>query len=200
MTKVNWLISGILLVAIAAITLVAGLWTQRQTEEIRNPYVNVGGEFTLFSKDGPVSLSDYRGKVVLLFFGYTLCPDVCPTDLARMGAVFRELSVHEANKVRGIFVSVDPERDTISKVTKYAAFFHENIIGLTGSANEVGAVAKQYFVLYQKVDNDDLILGYTIDHSAITYLIGRNGQVVELIRHGTTIEEIVQSIHATLDG
>ena len=200
MTKVNWLISGILLVAIAAITLVAGLWTQRQTEEIRNPYVNVGGEFTLFSKDGPVSLSDYRGKVVLLFFGYTLCPDVCPTDLTRMGAVFRELSVHEANKVRGIFVSVDPERDTISKVTKYAAFFHENIIGLTGSANEVGAVAKQYFVLYQKVDNDDLILGYTIDHSAITYLIGRNGQVVELIRHGTTIEEIVQSIHATLDG
>ena len=201
MKRAHWLIPGVLLVVVAAIGLVNGLWNQRQIiEEVQNPYANVGGDFTLISKDGPVSLVDYRGKVVLLFFGYTLCPDVCPTDLAKMGAALRELSINELNEVQGMFVSIDPERDTRDKVSDYTAFFHENIIGLTGSLDEIGAVAKKYFVVYLKVDQEDSGVGYTIDHSATTYLIGRNGQVVELIRHGTIIEEILQSIRTALDG
>ena len=200
MKRANWLISGVLLVAFAVISLVAGLWISRQNNEIQNPYSNVGGEFTLVSKDGPVSLSDYQGRVVLLFFGYTLCPDVCPTHLARMGAAFNELTINELNKVRGIFVSVDSERDTQDKVSNYASFFHKNIIGLTGSPDEIRAVADKYFVVYQKIDQEGSALVYTLDHSATTFLIGRDGQVVELLRQGTIIEEMVRSIRVALDG
>jgi protein SCO1/2 len=199
MKSAKWWILGALLVVLIAISWATRLENQNQNEEIQNPYGNVGGEFTLVSKDGLVSLSDYRGRIVLLFFGYTLCPDVCPTTLAKIGAVFRELSINEVSEVWGMFITVDPERDTIEKVSKYADFFHENIIGLTGSPEKIEKVAEKYFVLYQKIDHEDPALGYTVDHSATTYLIGRDGQVVELFRHRATIEEIVQSIRVTLD-
>ena len=117
-----------------------------------------------------------------------------------MGAAFKVLSVDEVNEVQGIFISVDPDRDTLDKVSQYASFFHPNIIGLTGTSDEIEVVAKRYFVVYQKVNHEDLLLGYTLDHSTTTYIIGRNGQVVELIRHDTTVEEVVQSIRATLNG
>ena len=105
--------------------LVAGLWTQYQDREVTNPYPTVGGNFTLVSKDGEVSLADFKGKVVLLFFGYTFCPDVCPTELAKMRVAFNDLSSSAIGQVVGIFVSVDTNRDTPEKASAYAAFFHD---------------------------------------------------------------------------
>jgi len=199
-TKNPWRLPLIALLCATMLGLGAGVWLQQRSAESVNPYEKLGGDFTLTSAQGPVSLSDYRGKAVMLFFGYTLCPDVCPTDLARMSAVFDQLSDSEAQRVVGIFVSVDTDRDTPERVTEYAAFFHKQIIGLSGSAEAVAAVAKQYYVLYQRVDAEDSALSYTMDHSATTYLIGPKGKVRDLIQHGAGAQEMAQAVRAVLAG
>ena len=170
---------------------------QHQHREVQSPFATVGGEFTLISKDGEVSLSDFKGKVVLLFFGYTFCPDVCPTELAKMRGAFNDLSSSEIKQVVGIFVSVDSKRDTPEKVSASASFFHDRIIGLTGTREQISEVAKLYFVAYQKVEAEGSATGYTVDHTATTYLIGQDGKVQKLLR-GPTSQEIVQELRNQL--
>ena len=98
-----------LVLGIVTVTsIVGGFWLQQRFESPPNPYAQLGGDFTLMSASGPVSLSDYRGKVVMLCVGFTACPDVCPTDLSRMSAVFNALNPGEVEKVAGLFVSVTP--------------------------------------------------------------------------------------------
>lgn len=164
----------------------------------KNSYAEIGGDFTLTSESGSVSLFDYQGQVVLLFFGYASCPDYCPTELARIGAAIRKLSNRDRDQTQGIFVSIDPARDSIEKVSAYVKFFHKNIIGLSGTAEEVRRVAEKYFAFYEIFENEDSGSGYTIDHSLTTYLIGRDGQVVELVKRDWTSSELAQAIRAAL--
>ena len=185
------------LTIVVLVGLVAGLWIQHQDREVTNPFATVGGDFTLISKDGEVSLSDFNGKVVLLFFGYTFCPDVCPTELAKMRGAFNDLSSSEIEQVVGIFVSVDTNRDTPEKVSAYASFFHDRIVGLTGTREQISEVAKLYFVAYQEVEAKGSATGYTVDHTATTYLIGQDGKVQKLLR-GPTSQEIVQELRNQL--
>ncbi len=96
-----------------------------------------GGDFVLQSWAGPVALSDLRGKVVLMYFGYTWCPDICPTSLALMSAAFGELQPEQLERVQGLFVSVDPARDTTQRLKEYGAYFHPSILGVTGSEETV---------------------------------------------------------------
>lgn len=156
-----------------------------------------GGDFVLHSAQGDVSLTDFRGKVVLLYFGYTFCPDICPTNLAMVAQAFELLTPEELAQVRGIFVSVDPERDVLEKLSAYANFFHRNIIGISGSAEEVAAVAKQYGAAYRQTKVDSA-LGYLVDHSATTYLIGPQGILRENLNHATPPDEIATKIRAWL--
>ena len=134
----------------------------------------------------------------MLFFGFTACPDVCPTDLSRMSAVFNALNPGEVEKVAGLFVSVDPERDTPIQVSEYAAFFDKRITGVTGSPDEVAAVARQFYVLYNKVDQPNSAIGYTIDHSVSTYLIDTKGEVIQLIKHDESVQTMVQAVRDVL--
>src|SRR5574343_1567339 len=101
----------------------------------------VGGDFTLQSADGPVSLHDFRGKLVLLYFGYTFCPDICPTSLTATAAGLQQLTPEEARRVAMLFVSVDPKRDTPAHLKEYAAFFHPNITGATGTPEVIAGIA-----------------------------------------------------------
>jgi protein SCO1/2 len=164
----------------------------------KTSYAAIGGDFTLTSESGPVSLFDYHGQVVLLFFGYASCPDYCPTELARIGSTIRKLSNTDIDQTQGIFVSIDPARDSIEEVSAYAKFFHKNIIGLTGTAEQVSQVADKYFAFYEIVENKDSSTEYTVDHSLTTYLIGRDGQVVDLIKRDWTSSEIAQAIRLAL--
>ena len=191
------LIPVALLMVAAMVVLATSLWVRHQGREAENPYAHIGGDFTLASKSGPVSLSAFNGKVVLLFFGYTHCPDVCPTELAKMRATFDTLKKREAEQVSGIFISVDTDRDTPQTASDYAAFFHERIIGLSGSAEEISAVAKRYFALYQKAPAAKGVSDYTVDHSATIYLIGRDGLVQGLMRT-PTVGEMVLAIRDAL--
>ena len=130
-------------------------------------------------KEKKVCLSDFRGKVVLMFFGYTHCPDVCPRALEVMAGTMKLLGEEERNKVQVIFISVDPDRDTPEKAQKYAQYFYPTFIGLTGSLEELKKVAKDYMVFFQKVDQGSEG-GYLVDHTAYVYLVDPEG-ILKLI-------------------
>lgn len=153
----------------------------------------VGGDFTLQSADGPVSLKDLRGKVVLVYFGYTFCPDICPTSLAFTAQGLNKLSPDEQARTRMLFISVDPARDTLAKLKEYGAFFHPNILGLSGSEAEIAAVAKIYGASYSR-QNTGSAGGYVVDHSAATYVVDPAGKMVATLQHGTPPAEVVKAI------
>lgn len=157
-----------------------------------------GGDFTLTPEGGkPASLSDYRGKVVVLYFGYASCPDVCPTSLATIASGLRKLSDEEIAEVQGIFVSVDPERDNGEKLMEYAQYFHKNFVGITGTPAQIQQVAKQYGSYFAKVDSDSA-LDYLMDHTSTTFIIGRDGKFVSSQPHGASANDITEAVRNAL--
>ncbi len=154
-------------------------------------------DFTLMSASGPVSLTDYRGKVVLVYFGYTLCPDVCPTSLSAISAGLNKLTAEEQKKVAVLFVSVDPERDALDRLKMYASAFHPGVTGISGSPAQVAEVAKKFGAFYQKSEVKSAA-GYLVDHSTRTYLIGPGGAVETSLIHGTKSDEFAAAIRKYL--
>lgn len=157
-----------------------------------------GGDFTLQSSHGPVALHDFRGKVVVLYFGYTLCPDVCPTSLAMIGQAFRSLQSDELKQVQGIFVSVDPQRDTLARLASYTPYFHKEIMGITGTPAQVADVAKLYGVVYHRVVDNSSPKNYIVDHTSFIYVIDRSGHLAKILPHGTTSLQIAAEIKKLL--
>ena len=157
-----------------------------------------GGDFTLQSADGPVALVDFRGKVVLLYFGYTYCPDICPTSLAATAEALKELRPEELARVAVILVSVDPKRDTPARLKEYARFFHPVMVGVTGTPEEIAAVAKRYGVFYAEQKVATAGDGYVVDHSADTYVVAPDGRLVGRIAHATAPEQVAAIIRKHL--
>jgi protein SCO1/2 len=144
--------------------------------------VTVGGPFALLDGDGkPVTDKDFRGKYMLVYFGYTFCPDVCPTTLNAVGDALDKLGP-KAEKIRPLFITVDPKRDTPALVKQFAAAFGPRIVGLTGSAEQIAAVAKAYRVYYAEHRTGPGPDDYTMDHSSILYLMGPDGRFIAPIR------------------
>lgn len=157
-----------------------------------------GGDFVLQSPSGRVSLSDYRGKIVLLYFGYTFCPDVCPTSLSLMAQALSMLTPDELNGIKAFFISIDPERDTLDVLKVYTPFFHPAIVGLGGTVEEVAQVASQYGARYMKQKPKDGA-PYAVDHSSFTYLIGPDGKLAASLPHGSSPQQIVDKIRPLLN-
>ena len=152
---------------------------QQAATEASTP-VPIGGAFTLTDENGQtVTDQTYRGKWLLVFFGFTHCPDVCPTALNDISLTLDQLGPR-ANKVYALFITVDPERDTAQLINEYTGSFHSNIIGLTGTPEQIATAAKAYRVYYKKVPTDS---GYTMDHSAITYVIDPDGKYAAHFSH-----------------
>lgn len=126
----------------------------------------------------PFSLEQWRDKVVLINFGFTHCPNICPTTLTNLAAAFRKLSAEEQTRVRVLFITLDPERDTVAKLAEYMPFFHPGFLGLTGSVAEIARAAKDYGVFYEKsvLPGNDGAKDYTLNHSSYTYLIAPGGK------------------------
>lgn len=143
----------------------------------------------------PVSLADYRGKVVLLFFGYTHCPQICPTTLADLAQVMRILG-KDADRVQVLFVTLDPERDTRDLLAQYPPAFYPTFKGLSGDSMATAQAAQAFGVVYEKQPNKNG--GYELDHSAGTYLIASGGRPVLLAPYGQRAELLVQDIRLLL--
>lgn len=158
----------------------------------------IGGDFMLMSSSGTVSLSDFRGKIVLIYFGYTFCPDICPTSLSTLAQALSVLTPGELEKVRSFFISVDPERDTMEVLKAYAPFFHPNIVGISGTPEQVAQVARQYGARYMKQNpNADGL--YSVDHSSFTYVVSADGKLVASMPHGSPPQQIVAMIRTLLN-
>jgi len=159
-----------------------------------------GGDFTLQSSDGPISLEQYRGNVVLMFFGYTSCPDVCPITLSVLSSAFSKLEAQELERVTALFVSLDPDRDTPEILEKYTGYFHPNIIGVTDRIEVIHQITENYGIDYEKNELASSPIGYVINHSLDILVIDQQGRLLESrIKPATSAEDIVAYVRRQLD-
>lgn len=175
-----------------------GLRRARQMEELMAGRADIGGPFTLTDHNGARrSLADFRGQLVLLYFGFTYCPDVCPTDLLEIAHLLNSLG-ERADQVQPLFITVDPERDTAEHLSRYLPHFHPRILGLTGSIQEIGSIAQRYRAYFGKVPSPAGGF-YTVDHSANFYLVDREGKFAGSLPPGTKADRLADVIRDRLD-
>lgn len=157
---------------------------------------SVGAPFSLVAQDGRrMTDRDFRGKLMLVYFGFTNCPDVCPTDLQQIAALLRVLGP-AASQVRPAFITLDPERDSPERLTAYLRSFDSRIVGLTGDLGSIRAVADGYLMFFRKAQLSRS--GYTIDHAAVTYLIDREGRYLGFFPPGTSAARMLQILRPYL--
>ena len=157
----------------------------------------VGGDFTVEILNKDLSLQDLRGKVVVLYFGYTQCPDICPTSLALLTQALSQMSENELSGMQSIFVSVDPGRDNTARLDEYTKYFHENIIGATAEQDEIDKITKLYGASYRIVESDSA-MGYIVDHSSYTYVIDKKGKLRHTLAHGSAPDKILEAVRELL--
>jgi cytochrome oxidase Cu insertion factor (SCO1/SenC/PrrC family) len=195
-------ITGVL-AALALITAyVIGVWPfagkLEQVAESQGEAL-VGGPFTLVDQTGGrVTDADFAGRSKLMFFGYTYCPDMCPLGLATMAAAYEQLSPEEQQRVVPIFVTVDPERDTVEAIADYVDLFHPAMVGLTGTLEETAATAKAYRVYYRKAESESAT-EYLVDHSTFTYLMDEENRYVTHFGHDAQPADLVEGIRRHLE-
>lgn len=183
------LIAGVLLVLLGGLGL---MWSTMRdaAQESRGAAAAIGGSFTLTDTNGKtVTDATYRGKWMLIYFGYTFCPDACPTALSNLSLALDKLGGNDADTIQPLFITVDPKRDTPSAMAAYLKSFSPRIAGLTGTPAQTDAVAKAYrvYVAPQKGEGDD----YLVDHSAYFYLMDRDGRFVNIIDGNALSDDIV---------
>ena len=182
-----------------AAVLAAGLvgvaaWTRLRPDPDA-PLVPIGGAFSLQDGDGrTVTDRDFRGRFMLVYFGYTHCPDACPTALQDMATALDDLGAQRA-QVAPVFITVDPERDTPAVMKDYVSAFGPGITALSGSTEAVAAAARAYRVYYAKRPKAD---GYDMDHSSIIYLMDRQGRFLSNFTHETPPEQIAAKLRASV--
>ena len=158
-----------------------------------------GGDFTLQSVDGRLSLHDLHGKVVLLFFGFTSCPDTCPMALAVIARVFSMMSPDDLKKTRALFVSLDPEKDTLDVLKQYTGYFHPNIVGVTDRLEILIELSERYGVQYRREDMSESPLGYVIYHTSDVLVLDTWGRLQQQrIPPSATVEEIAAYVKELL--
>jgi protein SCO1/2 len=195
----NRLIFAVTVLFIALLTGVGTLWfAERGKLEIPGTGTAlVGGPFELTDQNGHrVTDKDFLGKYPLVFFGYTYCPDVCPSELQVMSAALDELG-STADRIQPIFITVDPARDTPEVMKEYVSNFHPRMIGLTGSASDIAKVASVYRVYYAKMGKEG-DPDYLMDHSSNIYLMGPDGKFVRHFTYGTDIKALALGIREAI--
>ena len=162
------------------------------------PVLTIGGDFALTDHNGQrFHLASVRGKAVLIFFGYTSCPDACPTTLSKLSKVYRKLG-NDAARVKTLYVSVDPERDTPAVLKADLSNFTLDAIGLTGSKAEIDKVVAQYGAAYEIIPTPDSEAKYTVAHSTTLYALDGAGRTRILFSYEATVDEIVAGLQSIL--
>jgi protein SCO1/2 len=158
----------------------------------------VGGPFSLVGAGGKaVTDDDFRGRYMLVFFGFTHCPDICPAELQVIAQALDKLG-DKGKRVVPVFISLDPERDTPEAMADYVKSFGPNFVGLTGSPEAIAAAAKAYRVAFAKVENKDSAGGYSVDHSALVYLMDPEGKYAAHFSYGTGADELAEKLNKIL--
>ncbi|MGZ5918780.1 MAG: SCO family protein [Hyphomicrobium sp.] len=154
----------------------------------------IGGAFTLTDNTGKrVTDQDFHGKYTLVFFGFTSCPDICPAGLQLIAGALEKLGT-KAQRIAPIFISVDPQRDTPEKLAAYVKNFDPRLVGLTGTSEEIAAVAKAYKVYYAKVPSKERPDDYTMDHTSIIYVMDPKGEFVTHFTPSTSVDDMAAKL------
>ncbi len=160
----------------------------------------IGGPFELIDHTGKkVTDRDYRGKFMLVYFGFTYCPDVCPTELQNIAGALDIIGERRRKHLVPLFVTIDPERDTRELMATYVDNFHPDLVGLTGTPDQIRKIAKAYRVYYKKVKEKDSPDGYTMDHSALVFLMDDKGRYVRHFSYGTDSEQMAKGLKKAID-
>jgi len=151
-------------------------------------------DFTVDSFDGTLSKDDFKGKVLAIYFGYTFCPDVCPTSLSSLAHALNELPEEKIKEVKGLFISVDPARDTLKNLKAYSEYFHPNFIGATSNKENIDDITSRYKSYYKKVVLENSAMEYSVEHTSFIYLFNKEGKFVSRIDHFSNPEKIKKSL------
>ena len=180
--------------AVTALAAIAAVYAWRS--DASSGIARIGGPFALVDQDGRTRTdADFRGNYMMIYFGYSFCPDVCPTALSDMIAAVDELGPLGL-RIQPVFITVDPERDTPRALKRYVPSFHPRLVGLSGSQAQITAVAKVYRVYYAKVADPAAGPDYLMDHSSIIYLMDPKGRYVTHFSHGTGPQQIAERLRA----
>lgn len=205
-SRSNMIALGLSVVAIIIIVFLAGrlyfgVVGGSEQEAVITPTPAIGGPFTLVDQDDTtVTDADFRGRYMLVFFGYIYCPDICPTGLSRNSDAL-DLMGEEADKVVPIFITIDPERDTVEQMKEFATFFHPRLVALTGTLEQIAAVAKAYRVYYAKAQEEGAEEDeYLMDHSSITYVMGPDGKFLSHFGHDVSPERMAERLGKIVAG
>ena len=162
-------------------------------------FSDLGGDFTLTSKGGDVSLSDYQGKVVVMYFGFLTCPEVCPNSMQVISSALNRLQSPELDQTQALLVSIDPGRDTPDRLAEFTQFYHSNLLGLTGSKSDIDQVTRQYGAYYNFTEIEGVTEDYGVQHSSRYYVIDQQGELIAAMRHSTTANELYAQIRELLN-
>ena len=195
------LLAPVLFVSCLSLAAMAQSSSQRSAAELMDAVMwnrePIGGPFELVDQhDARRTDADFRGKLMLIYFGFSYCPDVCPTDLQQIGLALDRLG-GASEAVQPVFITLDPERDTPEHLKDYMPLFHPRFVGLTGNASAIAAAASAYRVYYKKIEFGDRS-DYTVDHSAFVYLIGRDGKYIGFFPPGTPADRLAETLRAHL--
>lgn len=155
-------------------------------------------EFTVDTIDGAISKDDFKGKVLAVYFGYTFCPDVCPTSLSALSQALNELPKEQQKEVVGLFISVDPDRDTLKNLNEYTKYFNRNFIGGTSTKENIDDITSRYKSYYEKIILEDSAMGYSISHTSFIYLFDKDGKFIEKIEHFSNPNAIKKNLEDIL--
>ena len=170
-------------------------WVLSGDKPLRAEAVQIGGSFTLTNHRGePVTEATFAGRHMLIYFGYSFCPGICPTSLQTMAAAYDLLPADERDQVWPIFITIDPERDTVEAIADYVSAFHDDMIGLTGSVEQINAAADAYRVYRAKNVGDEGSDDYFVDHSSFYYVMDPDGRYAAHFGHDATEEEIADGV------
>jgi len=185
-----------LLLPLAVLILLLGLTLLPRLQPLAPAPAEIGGPFTLTDQQGrTVNDSDFRGKLMMVYFGYSFCPDVCPTTLNQMAQVYNQLAPAEQSQITPIFITVDPERDTVAQMAQYVANFSPALVGLTGTPLQVAIVTKAYHVYARKTGDG---ANYGVDHSSVIYLMGKDGHFIRHFDSNASNQDITDGLKKAL--
>ena len=155
--------------------------------------------FTIDTIDGKISKDHFKGKVLAIYFGYTYCPDVCPTSLSSLAQALRELPGEKSEEVVGLFISVDPDRDTLKNIKAYAQYFHPNYIGGTSTKENIDEITSRYKAYYKKVELENSAMDYSVAHTSAIYMFDKDGKLKEVVNHFSNPTKIKESLEKILN-
>ncbi len=186
--KKNFLI--ILLISSALIILLSPV--------IKEYKENMKYDFTVDTIDGKISKDDFKGKILAIYFGYSYCPDVCPTSLSTLSAALDTFPKEKVDEFKALFISVDPKRDTLKNLKEYASYFHKNFVGSTSNRKNIDKIIKNYGAYYKVLDLEGSAMDYSVSHTSYIYIFDKKGKFFTKITDFSNVNEIKNTLKKVL--